>query len=349
MNSKISYLKIILYVAGGVATSFAVFTLASCSGKNGKSCDDTEESPAGIYRECLSETRKLNALSFGDLTAHLKRWQMLRDSVYAQLRQDTTRHPHDNPRQECLLLHDSIRTEFSRLARSELRTYKEVLALKAQFSPYVGDTELLRSAEEIRPFFASLDNRPAYRGDKEQILSMYRTLLAETLRRGIHSHNDLTGFIEKEDAVFRAFLACLCDWGETNTADITRDTEKCCAEIFHAAARQEITYKEATIYMAMRTGRRVIQNVRACLDDIHRGEVTTPRQAHAYIWMVLQPYASLDGLCMVLLSPRDKEELDRIATETPGAFAALHKVLESDSDRLDELPAMFMEIFIASL
>ena len=136
---------------------------------------------------------------------------------------------------------------------------------------------------------------------------------------------------------------------ETNTSDITRDTEKCCSEVFHAAARQEIAYKEAMIYMAMRTGRRVIQNVRACLDDIRRGEVTTPRQVHAYIWMVLQPYASLDSFCMVLLSHRDKEELDRIAMETPGAFAALHKVLESDSDRLDELPAMLMEIFIASL
>ena len=349
MNFKISYLKLVLCIAGTSAMSAAVFTLVSCSEPSGKLYDEAEESPAGIYREYLSETRKLNALSFGDLTAHLKQWQAVRDSVDVQLRQDTMRHPHDDPRQECLLLHDSIRAEFSRLVRSRPRTYKEVLALKAQFSPYAGDTELLRSAEEIRPFFASLDNCPAYRGDKVQILSAYRTLLAGTLRQGIHSHSDLTGFIEKEDAVFRAFLACLCDWGETNTADITCDTKKCCAEIFHAAARQEVTYKEATIYMAMRTGRRIIQNVRACLDDIRRGEVTTPRQAHAYIWMVLQPYASLDGLCMVLLSPRDKEELDRIATETPSAFSALHKVLESDSDRLDELPAMLMEIFITSL
>lgn len=247
------------------------------------------------------------------------------------------------------MLHDSIRAEFSRLVLSRKRTYKDVLALKAQFSPYAGDTELLRSAEEIRPFFASLDNRPAYRGNKEQILSAYRTLLAETLHRGIHRRSDLTGFIEKEDAVFRAFLARLQDLDETNTADITRDTEKCCSEIFLAAGRKEITYKEAMIYMGMRTGRRVIQNVRVCLDDIRQGEITAPRQAHAYIWMVLQPYASLDGFCMALLSPRDKEELNRIAMETPSAFAVLHKVLESDTDRLEELPAMLMEIFIASL
>ena len=108
-------------------------------------------------------------------------------------------------------------------------------------------------------------------------------------------------------------------------SDITRDTEKCCVEVFHAAERQEITYKEAMIYMAMRTNRRVIQNVRACLDGVQRGNVATSRQAHAFIWMILQPYASLDTFCLTLLSPGDKEALDRIATETPGAFGACVK------------------------
>ena len=218
-----------------------------------------------------------------------------------------------------------------------------------RFSPYAGDVELHRSAEEIRPFFAALDKRPAYRGNKEQTLSAYRKLLAGTLNNGIHDSRDLKRFIEKEDAVFRAFLSGLHDSGSANMADITRDTEKCCSEVFLAAGRKEITYKEALIYMALRADRRLIQNVRTCLDDIHRGEIATPEQAHAYIWMILQPYASLDGLCMTLLSPEDKKALDRIATETPGAFETLRKILSSENNRLDELPGMLMEIFIASL
>lgn len=189
----------------------------------------------------------------------------------------------------------------------------------------------------------------AYRGGKEQLLSAYRTLLSETQRKGIHGHSDLTRFIGKEDALFRAFLARLNDYDDMDLSDITRDTEKCCAEVFRAAERQEITYKEAMLYMAMRTNRRVIQNVQACLDGIHRGEVTTPRQAHAFIWMILQPYASLDGFCLALLSPREKEVLDRMATETPGAFSTLRKILSSENDRLEELPGMLIEIHIATL
>lgn len=349
MNSRKSYLKIILSIAGLSAASIAVFTFPSCDGPNGKSLAEPQDTPAGLYREYLSEIRKSQEFSFEELTVCIGEWQTLKDSVAAAIRRDTARQTHSGTREECRLLHDSICSELSRLALSKPRTYKEVLSLKERFSPYAGDVELHRSAEEIRPFFAALDKRPAYRGNKEQTLSAYRKLLAGTLNDGIHDSRDLKRFIEKEDAVFRAFLSGLHDSGSANMADITCDTEKCCSEVFLAAGRKEITYKEALIYMALRADRRLIQNVRTCLDDIHRGEVATPEQAHAYIWMILQPYASLDGLCMTLLSPEDKKALDRIATETPGAFETLRKILPSERNRLDELPGMLMEIFIASL
>lgn len=349
MIYRISYLKIVLSTIGTCAVPVAVFTLTSCGGESGKPYGEAQDTPAGIYREYLSELRTQDGLSFDGLTARLSQWQAVRDSVSACIRRDTLWRSHTDTRKEYLLLHDSIRMELSRLALSRPRTYKEVLALKERFSPYANDGELQRSALEIRPFFVSLDSRKAYRGGKEQLLSAYRTLLSETRRKGIHSHDDLTRFIEKEDALFRAFLARLDDYNDMDLSDITRDTEKCCAEVFRAAGWQEITYKEAMIYMALRTNRRVIQNVRACLDGVHRGEVATPRQAHAFIWMILQPYASLDGFCLALLSPGDKEALDRIATETPGAFSALRKILPSEDDRLEELPGMLIEIHIATL
>ena len=78
-------------------------------------------------------------------------------------------------------------------------------------------------------------------------------------------------------------------------------------------------------------------------------DVTTPEQAHAYIWMILQPYASLDGFCIALLSDREKETLYKLAGRTPEAFRALKKMMHAGNDRLDELPGMLMEIFIATL
>ena len=344
-----SYSNPVVYVARISAASLAVIILTSCSERNGRLQSVPAYDPAGTYREYLSEIRKSDDLSFEELALRLKEWQTVRDSVFAHIRQDTTRQVHTDTRKTCILLHDSICAEFSRLVLSQPRTYKELLALKERLSPYDADEELHRSAEQIRPFFAALDNRPPCRGDRTRILSKYRTLLSETIRKGIHGCDDLTEFIEKEDAVFLVFLTHLHELGEADLSGVTRDTEKCCSEVFLAAERQEITYKEAMIYMAMRTNRRLIQNVRTCLDDINRGQVTTPRQAYAYIWMILQSYVSLDGFCMTLLSAGDKAALDRIAAETPGAFDALHKILSSETGRLDELPAMLMEIFIASM
>lgn len=71
---------------------------------------------------------------------------------FRYLRNDTLSHPHSNQREECIRLHDSIRTEFSRLALSKTRTYQELLALKGEFSPYNNDEELHHAAGEIRPF-----------------------------------------------------------------------------------------------------------------------------------------------------------------------------------------------------
>lgn len=349
MKSRKSYSNSSVLLTKIAAASIAVFLLASCSSGNGKLLSEVKGDPAETYREYLYGIRKQDNLSIKDLAKHLKQWQTLKDSVFARLRRDSLERFHSDDRMKCERLHDSIRTEFSRLALSKPRTYQEVLALKEQFSPYAADKELYRAIEQSRPFFASLDNRPACRGNKQQIHSLYRALLAETLRNGIHDHDGLTTFIGKEDAVFRAFLSHLHDFDNANTADITRATEQCCKQVFLAAERKEITYQEAMICLAMRTNRRLIQNATTCIDDIRCNRVKTPAQAQAYIWMLLQPYASLDGFCMALLSSDDKKHLDRIAAHTPAAFEALSKILQSKGDRLDELPGMLMEIFIHTL
>lgn len=331
------------------AVSIAVWLFASCDDGNGKLSGQAKDDPAGTYRSYLSDVRKLDGLSFGELAEHIGRWQTVRDSVFAYAHRDTLENPHYNTGKTCERLHDSLRIEFSRLALSQPRTYQELLSLKEQLSPYTDDKELRHTAEDIRPFFISLDEHPAYGGDKPQTLSTYRALLAGTLRNGIHGMDDLTDYIRKEDAVFRAFLSHLHSFDGSNTGDITRDTEKCCSQIFLAAERKEITYPEAMVYLAMRTNRRLILNAETCIDDIRHKKVKTAAQAHAYIWMLLQPYVSMDGFCLTVLSPEDRERLDRLAARTPGAFEELSRILQSEGGRLSELPGMLMEIFIHRL
>lgn len=329
--------------------SIAVLTLVSCSGTSGTSEYDVNDTPADRYRMFLSEIRAQNELTTDSLIVRLRQWQTVKDSLFARIRQDTLRMLQFNTDKECAILQDSIRAEFARLTLSTLRTYNELLSLKESLSPYAGNGELLRSAEAIRPFFLSLDNHPAYRGDWQQILSSYRTFLAGTIRNGIHGRYDLMTYFQTEDCFFRTFLSRQHALENNNPIDIARSTETCCRQVFLAVERKEITYKEAVIYMALRTNRRIIQNVQTCLRDIRQGKITTSEQAHVYAWAVLQPYTSLDGLCMALLSSQDRERLHAAAAETPAALASLKEVMNTKNDRLDALPGMLMEIFIASL
>ena len=156
-----SHLKATLLLSRICAASFAISLLASCGSGSDRPLVEAPRDPAGTYRAYLSDIRQQVNPSFTVLTKHIRRWQTVKDSVFTCIRRDTLGSDHSALREECVRLHDSVRIEFSRLTLSRPRTYQELLALKGEFSPYGKDEELHRAAEDIRPFFASLDNRPA--------------------------------------------------------------------------------------------------------------------------------------------------------------------------------------------
>lgn len=204
------------------AASITVCMFTSC---NGGLTEQSESDPAGTYRNYLLEVRKMKSISFEELSENLCQWQAIRDSVFNHVRQDTVGTHGQDLRKTCEGIHDSLRLEFSRLALSRPRSYQELFLLKRKLSSNDKDNGLIRTVEKIRPFFESLDKRPIHKGDRKQIISDYRTLLANTLRNGIHGTDDMTEFIGKEDAIFRAFLPYLCSIGDEDISDITRDTE----------------------------------------------------------------------------------------------------------------------------
>jgi len=319
------------------AASITVCMLTSC---NGGLTEQSESDPAGTYRNYLLEVRKMKSISFDELAENLCQWQSIRDSVFSHVQQDTVGLHGQDLRKTCEIIHDSLRVEFSRLALSRPRSYQELFLLKRKLSSNDKDNGLIRAIEKIRPFFESLDKRPIHKGDRMQIISDYRALLANTLRNGIHGAEDMTEFIGKEDAIFRAFLPYLCSIGDEDISDITRDTEKCCLQILFA---------DALVYLAMRTNRRLILNTRTCINDIHNQKVQTKAQAYAYIWMLMRPYVSMDSFHLSMLSSKDQEQLERFAVQTPAIFETLCRILNSGDNRLDELPGMLMEIYIHTL
>lgn len=326
----------------------AILLLVSCKGETGKAMLKTAANPAIAYRSYLLDIRSRTELSTPELASELRRWQVLDDSISVHLQRDTLSFNSDT-RNECDLLHDSVRTEFCRLALTRPRTYNDIIHLKECLSPYLSDEELLLSVDEIEPFFEGVSRQTPFSGNCEQAIKAYREVLRRTLGKGIHGTDDLTLFIRQEDAIFRAFLTHLNELGQMNVSDITRDTERCCMQVFQAAEREELSYKEAMIYLAMRTNRRLLLNVRQCADDIRSGKVKTAEQAQAYLWMLLQPYTSLDAFGVALLTLQERQILHQATIDTPDLIDRLCKNALPDNGHLDNIPSLLVQAYISTL
>lgn len=348
MKIKKSYFEIMGLINRFVPILFSILLFISCSGKNGKNIVDSVNDPVTKYKTYLNKVRKIENISVSDLILYVNDWQKLKDTVSVLISQDTIK-AHSTAQIDCALLYDSIRMEFSRLVMEVPRTYKEVLIIKERLSPYDSIKELQSSVDKIRPFFSSLDKHATHKEGRNGILTIYRSLLKETLNKGIHNIDELKNFIEKEDIVFRSFLPYMSELNDMDITDIARNTDKCYSSVFSKNGCHDITCTDAMVYIAMRTNRRLIQNVRMCLEDIHQGKVKNKQQAWAYIYMILQPYSSLDYLNTAVLSHREKEELYDMAACIPRAFEILAATLETEDKRLNDLPGMLIDIFISSL
>lgn len=341
-NKRASYAK-------SFAVCFAIVTLASCGEKTGNSMFQTVKNAADAYRSYLSEVRKEVNLPTDRLIEKVNDWQSLRDSVSACVAKDTTSRPHQNPENTVRMLHDSLRIEFTRLALSQPRSFADVLLIREQTSRYRQDTELMRSAAEAEPFFKPLDSVPTYKGRADAVVEKYRMFLSKTLKSGISGKSEMLAFIKEEDWLFRSFLSHLPELADADMSAIADETEKCYLSVFQSAEDGKISYREALVYTARRTNRRIILNALACRDDINQGNVKTEAQARAYVWMLLQPYVALDGFSVAILSDMERTTLHAVADRTPQMIAKLNKTAGTDNDQWQVLPGVLIKIMLTSI
>ena len=58
----------------------------------------------------------------------------------------------------------------------------------------------------------------------------------------------------------------------------------------------------------MRTVRRLLQNSVECVDNINSREMKTKAQGNAYIWMIIQPFISIDQFSLATMTPLERSK-----------------------------------------
>ena len=331
------------------AITFAILLLASCSKDASELSFKTSREALDAQKVFLSRMKSDKDLSIEHLADKISKWHILEDSVSACLMRDTIKKAHSFPMEEFSNVHDSIHDEFMRIATAKRRTFKDVLLLKMNASPYKGKKETDSLSLVASKFFESMDTIPLYKGDKTRILTTYHFFLEKVKNEGIANQSQFFAFLKTEDRLFRTFLSHLHEMSDVSVSHITRGTEDVCKMIAQSSRKGNFPAREAVAYMAVRTNRRIIANAQTCVADIKSGKITSAEQQTAYFWMILQPFLSIDDFGISMLSEKQRKDLVQLSIDALGTITSLSRSLQMDKKMTDGLPDMFIKLYISSL
>lgn len=182
---RISYFEGRKHMSMLSAIILAILLLASCSKNASESSFHDAREALDAQKEFLSRMKSDKDLSMEHLANKISKWRTLEDSVSVCLMRDTIKKAHSFPMEEFSNVHDSIRDEFMRIATAKRRTFKDVLLLKMNASPYKSKKETDSLSLVASKFFESMDTIPLYKGDKTRILTTYHFFLEKVKKEGI--------------------------------------------------------------------------------------------------------------------------------------------------------------------
>ena len=331
------------------AITLAILLLASCSKDTSELSFHDAREALDAQKVFLSRMKSDKDLSMEHLADKISKWHILEDSVSACLMRDTIKKAHSFPMDDFSNVHDSIRDEFMRMATAKRRTFKDVLLLKMNATPYKGKKETDSLSSVASKFFENMDTIPLYKSDKTRILTTYYFFLEKVKKEGIANQAQFLAFLKTEDRLFRTFLSHLHEMSDVSVSHITRGTEDVCKMIAQSSRKGNFPARDAVAYMAVRTNRRIITNAQTCVADVKGGKITSVEQQNAYFWMILQPFLSIDDFGMSMLSEKQRKDLVQLSIDGLGTITSLCRSLQMDKKMTDELPDMFIKLYISSL
>jgi len=341
------------FSAATLATTFAILVatclVSACSSGKKKHRFESSSEALTEYHAFLSSLKGEKEQSIEKLTASVKEWRVLDDSVLNYVSRDTLPKAHSYPLLDYKKIHDSIKVEYLRLAISKPRNYKDVLLFKSLVIDSCIFVKVKRAAEPALPFFSSLNKQSLYKGTKPKMLMAYREFLERTETAGIHTKSQFLSFLQVEDVLFRSFLSQLYDMNDVSVSAITQSTERICKQVMHRAGSEMISSEDAMIYMTMRSNRRLLLNADVCSSDIRTGKVKSVAQQTAYFWMVLQPYISIDDFGMALLTSEQRKQFEKLASDAPQVVKVMAENLDMEREMTDNLPNLFINLYISKL
>ena len=294
-----------------------------------------------LFMEKLS---RQNYVAISDIIGITRQWYCYRDSIRAEL--------YTNATSDSLLVQrfnstdDSIRVILGRLVDETDRNFNDYISVVEKLSLIDMDSVSQEYINIIIRTYDKADSIPVYSGNYQRTLRLYETTHDETLYAEFNTQTDILRFLLKEDVAFRSFLNHLSQMGNQPLDGISTKSKNISLKILSLADNEYvgISKSEIVLLLTMRQNRRVLQNAIRCINDIRNHKITDENQQTAYLWMILQPWMTIDGFAYALLTSEQVNLLKQIASDTPKIL----KMLPSVHFPIDvnELPALLIKYHI---
>ena len=323
-----------------------LFITSSCSTDNQYDFESSDDA-LKEYNKFFHAIQDQPTVNAEQMAAYINQWQELSDTVLHYIEKDPAFTAHAGLSMIFAENTDSIRAALLRLA--DKCTLSDVAYVKLHTSKYAEERELDSLEQAAGVFFSSLDKNPISNKDVREILTDYSRFLSEVDREGIHSKKELLNFISHEDMHFRSFLSNLDKCASMNMTDITNHTTDICTRVYSNASKKTMSADEVLVYMSMRTNRRLILNAKICHEVLKRGKIKDAPGANAYLWMMLQPYLSMDSFGVAMLTPEQSQVMTDIAKDFQAIVSRLDSKHLLEKELSDKLPTQLMRLYISTL
>lgn len=306
----------------------------------------TTEEALSDYSLFLKEIRNRKCATTDELVAVSQQWYSIGDSVMNCIARDSAAGKFSHAETQLNILTDSIRLNMGRLVDSRPRSFKDYLQVIAGLSNVEVDTTSRRLINIVHRFYQRTDSIPIPSVSRIMAVKGYEKMLGDALSEGFETKQDVFHFLQNEDAVFRQFLCHLHALGEISLDSIKTKSIRTSSRILGLVASEHpvFTKSEVVILLTMRSNRRIIQNADKCLEDVRTIHIADNNQATAYLWMLLQPWVTLDEFSYALLSRKQIESLGKIAEETPFVVNKLKGA--RFPIEVSEMPSILIKAFI---
>lgn len=324
-----------------------ILSIISCSEKSDLNFKDSSDALQRYsdFHHSIAAVPRAEAEKLAD---YICQWQELSDTVYNYIKKDPSFTAHASLSMSFQITSDSVRMELIRLTTN--CTLSDVAYVKIHTSPYRDDVKLDDTKKKAAAFYSKLDKQPIYNtGNVREKIANYRSFLAKAHEGGVDNHEELLAFIKAEDRHFRTFLANIGDYTDVGLGDITKLTELICTDIFRSASCDSARVKDVMVYMGMRTCRRLILNAQVCANLLKTGKVNSATQANAYLWMLLQPFLSMDSMTISMLTQEQQQQMSELAAVYPKIIKQLIGKGYIQPEQVEQIPTMIMRLYISTL